>query len=145
MKLEERLAALRQEKGLSQADVAEALDVSRQAISGWERGTNIPSAENLICLARLYDISLDCLLNGSEHTPVEAGSDPGTASNPGAAGKNHWNKKVIAVVAAVACLLFIGVFLYLSKAGAPETDIPIGALNSDELDMSSVEYFSADS
>ena len=38
MKLEERLTALRQEKGLSQADVAEQLDVSRQAISRWETG-----------------------------------------------------------------------------------------------------------
>ena len=38
MKLEERLTALRQEKGLSQAEVAEQLDVSRQAISRWETG-----------------------------------------------------------------------------------------------------------
>ena len=66
MKLEERLTALRQEKGLSQAEVAEQLDVSRQAISRWETGKVVPTVDNLACLSRLYGVPMEALLYGDE-------------------------------------------------------------------------------
>lgn len=44
--------------------MAEALDVSRQAVSRWETGAAAPSTENLVELARLYGVSLDELVNG---------------------------------------------------------------------------------
>ena len=43
MELKEKLVDLRKEKGLSQAELAEAINVSRQAISRWEVGSAIPS------------------------------------------------------------------------------------------------------
>jgi len=42
--------------------VAEALGVSRQAVSKWENGTSDPSTSNLIALAKLYDISAEDLV-----------------------------------------------------------------------------------
>lgn len=57
-----RLAELRREKGLSQEELAERLNVSRQAVSKWERGESSPDTDNLIALAQLYGISLDVLL-----------------------------------------------------------------------------------
>lgn len=45
MKLEEKLVALRKAKGLSQLQLAEMMDISRQAISRWEVGTAIPSTD----------------------------------------------------------------------------------------------------
>ena len=65
MKLEEKLVQLRKEKGLSQMFVAEAMEVSRQAISRWEVGTALPSTDNLRKLAELYGVSIDVLLNES--------------------------------------------------------------------------------
>lgn len=56
MKLEEKLVALRKAKGLSQLQLAEMMDISRQAISRWEVGTAIPSTDSLKYLGRLYDV-----------------------------------------------------------------------------------------
>ena len=73
MELNEKLTALRKSKQLSQAQVAEALDVSRQAISNWETGAVLPSTDNLIALSRLYQVPLDHLLNGdTDLTPAPA-------------------------------------------------------------------------
>lgn len=57
-----RLVKLRKENGLSQEQLAEKLNISRQAVSKWERAEASPDTDNLICLAKLYNISLDELL-----------------------------------------------------------------------------------
>lgn len=59
-----RLTEARRQSGLSQQEVAEAMDVSRQAVSRWETGAAAPSTENLVGLARLYGVALDALVNG---------------------------------------------------------------------------------
>lgn len=58
----QRLFELRQKHGYSQEELAEALGVSRQAISNWERGATSPDTNNLVALARLYKVSVDELL-----------------------------------------------------------------------------------
>ena len=70
MELSEKLATLRKNKGLSQLELAEAINVSRQAISRWEVGTATPSAENLKFLSEYYDISVDDGRGDSEGKPV---------------------------------------------------------------------------
>lgn len=57
-----RLQKLRKEKGYSQEQLADALGISRQAVSKWERAEASPDTDNLICLAKLYGVSLDELL-----------------------------------------------------------------------------------
>lgn len=64
MELNEKLLSLRKKNKLTQAQVSETLDVSRQAISNWETGAVLPSTDNLIALSRLYQIPVDHLLNG---------------------------------------------------------------------------------
>ncbi len=61
-----RLQKLRKENGYSQEELADKLGISRQAVSKWERAESSPDTDNLIVLARLYNISLDELLNDSE-------------------------------------------------------------------------------
>lgn len=51
--------------GLTQEDVAEALNVSRQAVSKWENGTSDPTTGNLLALARLYGVSAEELLRAA--------------------------------------------------------------------------------
>lgn len=63
MNLPEKLTYLRKQKGLTQSDLAETLNVSRQAISRWEVGTAAPSTDNLKMLSNLYGVSVDYLLN----------------------------------------------------------------------------------
>lgn len=63
MQLNEKLILLRKQKGLSQIELAEKINVSRQAISKWETGVSLPSTENLILISNLYDIPLDSLIS----------------------------------------------------------------------------------
>jgi transcriptional regulator with XRE-family HTH domain/uncharacterized membrane protein len=61
-----RLVDLRKKSGLSQEELAAKLGLSRQAVSKWERAEASPDTDNLICLAKLYGVSLDKLLNTDE-------------------------------------------------------------------------------
>lgn len=62
MRLGENLQTLRKEKGLSQEELSEKCQVSRQAIAKWESGESVPTIDKLIFLADLYEISLDELV-----------------------------------------------------------------------------------
>ncbi|MBD5138679.1 MAG: helix-turn-helix transcriptional regulator [Ruminococcus sp.] len=62
MSFAENLKILRKEKYLSQEQLAEIMDVSRQAVSKWEQGSGYPETEKLIELAKKLDVSLDVLL-----------------------------------------------------------------------------------
>lgn len=68
-----RLQALRKQKNLSQEELAEKIGVTRQAVSKWERAEASPDTENLILLAKLYDISLDELLKVNGESVPESG------------------------------------------------------------------------
>lgn len=63
MSLATKLVILRKQKGLTQMNLAEKLNVSRQAISRWEVGAAVPSTENLKVLGELYGVQVDYLLN----------------------------------------------------------------------------------
>lgn len=62
MKFHEKLYALRKAAGMTQNDLAEKLNVSRQAVSRWEMGTAMPDVENLIVISDLFGVTLDELL-----------------------------------------------------------------------------------
>ena len=64
MEIGKKLKAARSRAGLTQEQVAEALDVTRQAVSKWETGAAEPSTSNLLALAKLYGIDLSELLRG---------------------------------------------------------------------------------
>ena len=64
--LGETLKTHRTSRGFTQEYVAEALGVSRQAVSKWENGTSDPSTANLMALAKLYGLSVDELLQQAE-------------------------------------------------------------------------------
>ena len=63
MKLEEKIVRLRKAAGMSQEELAEQLNVSRQAVSRWESGTAMPDASNLLQLSRLFQVTTDYLLH----------------------------------------------------------------------------------
>lgn len=60
----EQLKKLRQEKHLSQENLAEQLFISRQAISKWENGDTTPDLDNLIKISEILGASLDELVLG---------------------------------------------------------------------------------
>ena len=62
MSLGERIYKLRTEKEMSQGDLADALEVSRQSISKWETNGSVPELDKLIKLSELFGVSLDELI-----------------------------------------------------------------------------------
>ena len=64
MSLGDRIAALRKERNISQAELARLLDVSRQAVSKWENGQTSPDTIKLIQLAEVLDTEVEYLATG---------------------------------------------------------------------------------
>ena len=64
MSIGDRIVELRKDQKLSQGQLAEALGVSRQAVSKWETGQNVPDALNLIRLAEILDTDIEYLSTG---------------------------------------------------------------------------------
>lgn len=62
----EKIAALRREKGLSQEALADALSISRQAVSKWEADGAAPSRDKLVELSAYFGVSVDALLRPGE-------------------------------------------------------------------------------
>ena len=62
METKDIILELRTKKGLSQAELAEKLMVTRQAVSRWENGETIPNTETLKLLSKEFDVSINTLL-----------------------------------------------------------------------------------
>ena len=63
MSFAENLKLIRKERNLSQEELAEMIDVSRQAVSKWEQGQGYPEVEKLLLLSSKLNISLDALMS----------------------------------------------------------------------------------
>ena len=66
MNFSEKLLTLRKAKGMTQEQLAEKLDVSRQSISKWESGQAVPELEKIVALSTIFDVTTDYLLKSSE-------------------------------------------------------------------------------
>lgn len=70
MTLGEKLKEIGKRFGLSQEQLAEIMNVSRQAITKWENDGGIPDISNLQELSKVFDITVDYLLNDDNQLPV---------------------------------------------------------------------------
>ncbi|MCM1179743.1 MAG: helix-turn-helix domain-containing protein [Clostridium sp.] len=66
MNFSEKLLTLRKAKDLTQEQLAEKLDVSRQSISKWESGQATPELDKIVALSAVFDVTTDYLLKSSE-------------------------------------------------------------------------------
>jgi transcriptional regulator with XRE-family HTH domain len=66
MDFSEKLLTLRKAKNLTQEQLAEKLEVSRQSVSKWESGQAVPELEKIIALSAVFDVTTDYLLKSSE-------------------------------------------------------------------------------
>ena len=69
MTLGENICRLRTEKGMSQGDLADLLEVSRQSVSKWETGSSVPELDKLVKLSGLFGVGLDELVKGEKADP----------------------------------------------------------------------------
>lgn len=73
MNFNEKLYMLRKSKGMSQEEMAEKLNVSRQAISKWENGEAFPEASKIVHISKLFGVTTDYLLDSDieEYAPFK--------------------------------------------------------------------------
>lgn len=79
MNLSEKILYCRKKVGMSQLDLADALGVSRQAVSKWETGESNPDVTKLPQMAALFGVTTDYLLSDE---PVEKNAEPSEAPEP---------------------------------------------------------------
>ncbi|MDO4351454.1 MAG: helix-turn-helix transcriptional regulator [Eubacteriales bacterium] len=80
MRFEDKLMQLRKRAGWSQEELAEKLDVSRQAVSKWESAQSTPDLERVLALARLFGVSTDYLLKEEAEEEELCGGEAKPAS-----------------------------------------------------------------
>ena len=81
MNLGERIKALRKQNNLSQEQLAEKLNVSRQAVSKWESNTAYPDISNLILLRDIFGVTLDYLVIDNNKIESEDINESNNSSN----------------------------------------------------------------
>ena len=86
--LKDNLAMLRSLHGFSQEEIAEKINISRQAYAKWEKGTTIPDVEKCSLLAKVYGTTIDGLMK------TETADGIGTVP-PAPKGKNIWGAVTI--------------------------------------------------
>ena len=89
--LGDKLYRLRKDKGISQEELAYKLNVSRQAISKWVRGEALPDTDNLISLAKLYEVSLDELVGNDVVSANSTPKAPTTTPTDVYIGEDQYN------------------------------------------------------
>ena len=137
MQFPEKLVQLRKRRGLTQAQAAELVDTSRQAISKWESGTGVPALENIKALARVYGVSFDTLLDDSRDLEDEAAPPPQTpAEGPAARQPRPSNKRRLAMAGAAAVLLILlaGTVFWIQAAGQEKDSTIMEELDCDLID-----------
>ena len=152
MDVAEHLAALRKRAGLSQGDVAERLNVSRQAVSRWETGFTVPSTDNLSHLGRLYGVTLDELLSYSAALPPEKPQEEAPAQQPKAeapaptpppaAASAPAHAKVIIIALSILCLLLaIGVGVLLHQKHSENRELTFDEIESESIEDADIDEF----
>ena len=143
MKLCEKLYELRRAAGLSQEELAERLNVSRQAVSKWENGAAQPELSKLVELSRLYGVSVDELLSledaekgdAKAASSVEA-STPAPAQETLTAPKKALRQKLLLGAAAVCLALAVGLALY-NNHRVKQLEWQVGSLQSQIMSVQS--------
>lgn len=131
MTLDKKLARLRKREGLSQAEVSEELDVSRQAVTKWETGTSRPSIENLQSLSRLYNVPLEYLLDESEdELPAPAAPAAERAPEQKVQKKEKQWMRLLVIGAVVLALLVC--FLFWYGRGQKENGLDLHSIQGEE-------------
>lgn len=80
MSMGERIYQLRTARNLSQEELADVLEVSRQSVSKWETNGSVPELDKLVKLCELFDVTMDYLVR--DRSPEETAAAPVSESGP---------------------------------------------------------------
>lgn len=133
MRFGEKLSFLRRQRGMTQMELAEKLDISRQAVSRWEQGTSEPSTENLVSIGKLFDVSVDALVN--ENVQLQTGSVVLVAEAEERKTPEKHNKysilKIIGIVLLVIAAMLV---VCIGLVKDTQNPVPMEDINKGEVD-----------
>lgn len=116
MTLGETIIRLRKEQGLSQEELAAALEVSRQSVSKWENDSSVPELEKLVKLSELFGVTLDELVKGER--PAPAGEEVPEPAPVPSARQGFPPRKIAGTV--LLCMAFLVLLLCTLLGGLLE-------------------------
>ena len=133
-KLGNKIFQLRKAKGLSQEELAEKLNVSRQSVSKWETDQSVPDSDNITAMCAFFNVSLDGFMGNVSEPPVAAvqeaavtvAESPATMVQTDGKAENRqlWKKIVLTTFvwffAALGCFTCISVAMISIIAGSSD-------------------------
>ena len=123
MSFSENLMRLRKQKGLSQGELANEIDVSRQTVSKWELGTTTPEMDKLVQLSSFFNVSVDELVNAEDitskvnnaSTTVETNINTETTNNNDKKNKKGITILVVTVITGLIITIITILIILLAK------------------------------
>ena len=131
-----KLAFLRKQKGLTQMELAEKLNVSRQAISRWEVGAAVPSTDNLKVLGDLYGVSVDYLLDDNTRDAANnvAIEQPKLEDRRKFDKREKYRNFVIGIAIVLIALVLVGAGLSRKAESNRESVLPMENMTVGEVE-----------
>lgn len=122
MDIYERIKLMRKQRGMSQEELADRVGVSRQAVSKWESGLNIPDPDKIILLSSVLGVTTDYLLLGKEEekqsediAAVEEETVETDVTDEPIKKKKHLSKKAKVLIITAVLALIVAIGIYFNK------------------------------
>lgn len=123
--LSDQIRKYRKEKGLSQDELAEKLGVSRQSISLWENGQTQPTIENILALARIFNVSTDAILGNTEEVKSQAEEAATEEVVLGASEGKRRSGMWIIIAGVATVVILVGAVLLWMETGKRRSGTPV--------------------
>ncbi len=136
MRISEIIKQTREELGMTQEDLAERLEVSRQAVSKWELGASLPSLENLELLEEVLGVSFPPPEEAPEEETAQAAPPPPASKEP----FWTWKRIVLLVLGVLIVSALFSAALFIALRAETNMDVPQHA----EPSVTGVYFFNED-
>ncbi len=125
MTIADRIQSLRKSKGMSQEELADAVGVSRQAVSKWESEQATPDLDKVVIMSEVFEVTTDYLLKGIEpvkdndHKTMADVIDQKILTPKNAGRAKSIFKWVLIVIGAIVAIDVISMIIYFAINGFP--------------------------
>lgn len=124
MNLTEKILFLRKKQGMSQEELAEKMNVSRQSVSRWEVGTAQPDATNILQLSKIFGVTTDYLLNDDYESDEDIPCVKEVQDSQ--KKKNIWYRILLSSVSLLLIMTILCLFAACGFLGAGIDNLDIG-------------------
>jgi transcriptional regulator with XRE-family HTH domain len=109
MKIGDKIYKLRKENNLSQEELANKLNVSRQTVSKWELGDSCPDFDKIVPLCDIFNISTEELLRGKDVDKTDSKKEVVNSNN------NQVVKSIISIISIITTIIYLYVSFVTSR------------------------------